>query len=478
MKGGFRAYAVLITFSLHNGWNCWASMNFVNFVPAQALLDVDEEVPSPRHRTRPFDMLSRACILRSQTIGIINMCGFVGVLAGLPAVMVCRWPRVLLMLSGLFNVLPIVLRYTGALHRSWMLVATSNFLVNAAFGVLGAWPPMLASSQWPEARRGAVISVASLSNAVGGALGTLAMPRLAGTALGLLEVLRLQIHVAALLGAMLGCWLWIPPLHMPRASNPVVELRRASHRSGGRAALLDLAASCLLVGVSLLLAGTNQFWLSSLGLSATDSGVANTVYQVVGVAVGVGLGGCAGGERAVRQVLRALHAVLALAIAGAAVLCTQLRADPTGAKLPEGAGPAVLALMALLGGSLMGMLPFLMQQAERALSPLPENVVSGMLYFGALLITATLTRVCTSIAPLSSFKLIGEGRRCASARRAHPPSHAALPPFPPFRVRWPPRPRAALLRRRLGERTSACSCGGPGLRSGPRSGVERGEEET
>ena len=347
------------------------------------------------------------------------MCGFVGVLAGLPAVMVCRWPRALLMLSGLFNVLPIVLRYTGALHRSWKLVATSNFLVNAAFGVIGAWPPMLASSQWPEAQRGAVISVASLSNAVGGALGTLAMPRLAGTASDLLEVLRLQVHVAALLGAMLGCWLWIPPLHMPRTSSPVAELRLLSRRTGGFAALLDLAASCLLVGVSLLLAGTNQFWLSSLGLSDTDSGVANTVYQVAGVGVGVGLGGLAGGERAVRQVLRALHAVLTLAIAGAAALCTQLQTDPTGARLPDGAGPAVLVLMGLFGGSLMGMLPFLMQQAESALSPLPENMVSGMLYFGALLITAALTRVCTSIAPLSSFRLIGEGRRCASARRSH-----------------------------------------------------------
>ena len=137
---GFRAIVVLITFSLHNGWNCWSSMNFVNFSPVQALLEVDEP-----------------------TVGIINACGWLGILCAVPIVVGCQRPRVLLLGSGVLNVLPAALRYYGALHRDWRLVALSNFLNNAAFGAIGSWPAMLASSQWPERHRSLVISIASLS---------------------------------------------------------------------------------------------------------------------------------------------------------------------------------------------------------------------------------------------------------------------------------------------------------------------------
>ena len=373
------AAVVLATFSLHNGWNCWMSMNFVNFAPGMELLGVDEP-----------------------TIGIINACGFLGILAGVPAVIVCRWPRTLLIFSGLLNVLPALLRYYAALSRNWQLIAASNFLNCAAFGVIGAWPPMLATAQWANSRRLLVISVASLSNYVGGALGTLLMPQIASTASRLLEVLRLQVYGAALLGALLCTWLWIPPVIGSNQYSPAQQLSRLCHRHY-RGALVQLAVSCLLVGCSLLLAGLNQFLLTGFGMSDTSAGAANTVYQLASCLVGVGLGSCVATPRSLRRVLFVLHVVLAVAVGGVAALCSQLRQG----RLPDGSGPAVFSLMCLLGGSLMGMLPFLMQQAETSLQPLPENIVSGLLYFGATLITAALTQLCTLIPQLTSVKLVG-----------------------------------------------------------------------
>ena len=58
-----------------------------------------------------------------------------------------------LLLAALLNVAAPVLRYFAASQRSYAWVLISNVLQGCAFGIIGAWPPMLASLQWPERRR-------------------------------------------------------------------------------------------------------------------------------------------------------------------------------------------------------------------------------------------------------------------------------------------------------------------------------------
>ena len=155
-----------------------ARSNFTNFAPAEQLLGAS-----------------------AAQVGFITTAGWLGILTTLPIVTVCPWHRTLLALGGLLNVGAPILRYYAAARYApgvpgvvpgvpgaYDLVALSNALQGAAFGVLGAWPPMLAAMQWPARRQALVIALASLSNYVGGALGTVAMPAIAGSAEQLLGV--------------------------------------------------------------------------------------------------------------------------------------------------------------------------------------------------------------------------------------------------------------------------------------------------
>ena len=129
----------------------------------------------------------------------------------------------LLFAAGVMNVGPPVLRYWAALRGSYELVALSNFLQGAAFGVLGAWPAMLAALQWPEEKRTLVTAVASLSNYVGGAAGVTFMPAMADTASKLLEIFRWQSYISVLLFFLMFTWLWIPPSRAAGADGAAAE---------------------------------------------------------------------------------------------------------------------------------------------------------------------------------------------------------------------------------------------------------------
>lgn len=70
----------------------------------------------------------------------------------------------------------------------WMVI--TNFLQGAAYGVIGAWPPMLAVLLVPPRHQTAVTAVASLSNYVGGAAGVVFMPAVATTSSALLQIFQ------------------------------------------------------------------------------------------------------------------------------------------------------------------------------------------------------------------------------------------------------------------------------------------------
>ena len=120
-EGGAKAVLILTVFSLHNAWNCWVFLNFTNFGPAEALLDVGDA-----------------------EIGFVTTIGWLGILSTVPLVTLWQGDhRTLLFAAGLMNVVPPVLRYYAALQGNYQLVVVSNFLQGSSFGVLGAWPAML-----------------------------------------------------------------------------------------------------------------------------------------------------------------------------------------------------------------------------------------------------------------------------------------------------------------------------------------------
>ena len=169
-------------------------LNFTNYEPAEELLGVG-----------------------NSAVGLLTTGGLLGILSAVPLVPICRWHRTLLFVGGGLNVAAPVVRYLGAQQKSYAWVLASNVMQGNAFGIIGAWPPMLASLQWPERRHALVIAIASLSNYVGGAIGTLATPAVASSAASLLYLFKIQIYISAMLGVLMLTWLWIPPLAGPQA---------------------------------------------------------------------------------------------------------------------------------------------------------------------------------------------------------------------------------------------------------------------
>ena len=131
----------------------------------------------------------------------------------------------LLVIAGFLNVLAPAIKYLAAdptilvnfLHVDPEVFAAirgptlwvSQFLQGAAYGVIGAWPAMLAMLQWPRRMHTGVIAVASLSNYIGGAVGVLVVPLKAPDAIQLQTLLRIQTFVCVGLAVLISSWFWI-----------------------------------------------------------------------------------------------------------------------------------------------------------------------------------------------------------------------------------------------------------------------------
>jgi hypothetical protein len=132
-----------------------------------------------------------------------------------------------------------------------------------------------------------------------------------------------------------------------------------------------------------------------------------------------------------QKVLRLLHLAMMLGVVGWGALCSAakmmhasdsaeavagsssggssdgLQAEAEAEKqLFVGAVGSMLAVMTLLGGTLMGMLPFCLQQACYTVAPASENVVSGLIYLVAMVVAASLTQLTSMIAPIASIALV------------------------------------------------------------------------
>ena len=171
----------------------------------------------------------------------------------------------------------------------------------------------------------------------------------------------------------------------------------------------------------------SKFLLAKFGYTDFEAGIGNTVYQLSAALVGVVLGGRVTQPSDLRVVIRGLHVVTAIASTAFGIMCW---AGSVYGRY-TGAVPLMITVMVLLGGSLMGMLPFLLQQAVHTVAPASENVVSGLIYLVAMSIAASLTAAVSAFAPLTSMCVIGglvvaellmfgmldpQGRVCCRAR--------------------------------------------------------------
>lgn len=116
------AVLVLISFSLHNAFNCWCFLNFANFKPVESLMHVT-----------------------ANDVAFMTTVGWIGILSTLPIVTVCTYRRVLLCIGGLLNVAAPITRYIGAVNGSESLVTFSQWMIGAAFGIIGGEFSVLAS---------------------------------------------------------------------------------------------------------------------------------------------------------------------------------------------------------------------------------------------------------------------------------------------------------------------------------------------
>eukprot|EP00041_Stephanoeca_diplocostata_P037661 m.1433435 g.1433435 ORF g.1433435 m.1433435 type:complete len:452 (-) comp25080_c0_seq11:4744-6099(-) len=341
------AVLVLISFTLHNAFNCWCFLNFANFKPVEDLMHVT-----------------------AHDVAFMTTIGWIGILSTLPIVTVCSYRRVLLCIGGLLNIAAPVTRYIGAVNGSEPLVTFSQWLIGAAFGIIGAWPPLLASLQWEKKHHTLITAIASLANYVGGAIGTIVIPEIAKTSSGLLHLLRLQVYVAGVLLILMGTWLFIPPLSTRNDVDTGDDHYRTkvSTQRKGQLSLLGELRLCLaypaniqiftfglVIGISLALQGMVQYILSTVGFADVNSGFGNAAYQLAAATSGILLGWYVTGPGHLRRVLRGLH-VLAMVFAGGLLaVCWLTQTHTLGMSA---AVPLMLVAMTGLGATLMGLLPF------------------------------------------------------------------------------------------------------------------------
>jgi hypothetical protein len=94
---------------------------------------------------------------------------------------------------------------------------------------------------------------------------------------------------------------------------------------------------------------------------------------------------------------------MVLAFAALVALCAAVQ----GLGVFAGSFPLMLLVETLLGVSLMGMLPFALQQAVLDCQPASENVVAGLIYIIAMSLAAIFMIVSTQVPALTLLAMMG-----------------------------------------------------------------------
>ena len=330
----FRGVAVLVVFALHNAWNCWVFLNFTNFAPAVELFNVSDA-----------------------DIGLITTAGWFGIIATIPVgALVIRKRRLMLFIAGFLNTVPAVVRYFAARYLTgsivgYRVVVATNFAQGTAYGIFSVWPAIIPALLFPSSMHATVTAIAALSNYAGGAIGAAFIPAYASDAAHLLHLFEVQAVVSAVLCAAMVVWFAIPsgvaaagddaaasssasivgvvddnavlllpaaedafPAAAPAVASAPLTLCDELKLIAKPVVIRKIATFAMLIGITLVLQGTLQYLLTSVGFTAKHSGVGCSVYQGSAALSGVVIGLCVRDAAALPRVIRALHAVTALSL--------------------------------------------------------------------------------------------------------------------------------------------------------------------
>ena len=115
----------MIAYSIHNAWNCFVFLNFVDDGAARQLMGASEG-----------------------EIATITSLGWVGIFLGAIVATFTRKHLTMFWVGAAFNIFAPILRYFVC--ESVFGVIVSNVIAGLSFGVFSTWPVMLAA-MWPQA---------------------------------------------------------------------------------------------------------------------------------------------------------------------------------------------------------------------------------------------------------------------------------------------------------------------------------------
>lgn len=370
--------AVLLVYCLHNGWNCWTFLNASSDVDsAKSLLGVSES-----------------------EIGMLNTAGLLAILVFLLLATVCKWPRLLLWFGAVLNLASPVLRFYGARMGNYGLVLVSFVGNGAAYGTLAVWPPIISSVFFRENRHALSTAAAMLSNWLGGALAALLTPVLTdGTGDGLLKLLQVQAYICIGLALLTICWLWIPDV----AANSSLSLWSELQACCKFPVSSEIFCFGIVTGIAIGLQNANPMLLVGVGVSEVNAGIGNCLFQIAGAVIGVGLGAFVTCRRHLQQVIRCLHGVALLAFLSMFPLCWMVSWHHGRDNYPV---VALLTILTVLGVSVVGLLPFVVQQAVYSAHPATENFVCGIVVTIGTAVGAGVTQLSASIPAISAVAFL------------------------------------------------------------------------
>jgi len=151
----------------------------------------------------------------------------------------------------------------------------------------------------------------------------------------------------------------------------------------------------LLAGLNSILQGIAAYILDGMGFNALEASIGSCLYQLSSAVVGTGLGFFMKSHRDLEDVLFWLHGLMVASM----LAFLLLEFIDFGAMEV----PVMVLVMTLLGSSIFGINPFLLEYMVYLTDPVSENVSSGLIYFLAMSIAAGGTQASTYISARSTL---------------------------------------------------------------------------
>eukprot|EP00929_Paragymnodinium_shiwhaense_P051742 TRINITY_DN25996_c0_g1_i1.p1 TRINITY_DN25996_c0_g1~~TRINITY_DN25996_c0_g1_i1.p1 ORF type:complete len:448 (+),score=69.17 TRINITY_DN25996_c0_g1_i1:76-1419(+) len=373
----YRGVTVLSVFCLHNAFNCW---NFLNAsqdnTAAMLLFQIDDA-----------------------EIGLLPTVGLLSIFCTLPLAMVCKRRRTLLAVAGFMNLAAPFLRYAAALQLNYTLNILSFIATGFAFGVITVWPPILAACFFSPKRCALALALATLSNYVGGAASAIFLPMVAqGTAEGLKKVLFYQLFAAAGMSVLTTSWFWVPSFEVSVVRSMKEDVRVFQRP----AVLIKIFGFGMMLGTSVALQSLTYPVLFAAGFRRASASAGNFTYEVSSAIIGVGLGSLVTERKKLKRILRyfSVGAFLSSVAWFVLIWLVQSRGDSFVMTA------AMLIVETLQGAMVLGLLPFLIQEAVALAQPASENFTAGLVNLLSMVPAALVNQIGMMVSPVVAAAIV------------------------------------------------------------------------